>query len=256
MRKALIGYTGFVGSNLLRQGKFDALFHSRNIDEIRGQSFDMIVCAGVPAVKWLANKDPVADRACLQRLKDAMQEAKTTKLVHISTVDVYGDCSGKDESVAPTDATPYGAHRLELEAFLSDRFDTMVMRLPGLFGQGLKKNIIFDFLNQNDVQKIDSRAVFQFYHLDRLTRDLEAALRAGLRLVHAATEPVSVAEVAERGFGRRFENHLPAPPPRYDLHTRHASLFGGVNPYFCGKDEVLNGIASFVSQYKELARCA
>ena len=37
-RSALIGYTGFVGSNLVRQHSFDAMFNSQNIDSISGRS--------------------------------------------------------------------------------------------------------------------------------------------------------------------------------------------------------------------------
>lgn len=55
---ALVGYSGFVGSVLLKQKKFNALYRSTNIDEIKNRSFDTVVCAGAPAVKWLANKYP------------------------------------------------------------------------------------------------------------------------------------------------------------------------------------------------------
>ena len=39
---ALIGYTGFVGSTLLKQRSFDACFNSANIDQIAGRSFDLV----------------------------------------------------------------------------------------------------------------------------------------------------------------------------------------------------------------------
>ncbi|WP_240726031.1 MULTISPECIES: hypothetical protein [unclassified Escherichia] len=58
---ALIGYSGFVGTTLLRQRRFDALYRSTNIDEIFGKTFDTVVCAAAPAQKWLANKDPADD---------------------------------------------------------------------------------------------------------------------------------------------------------------------------------------------------
>jgi hypothetical protein len=58
---ALIGYTGFVGSNLLRQRTFDACFNSSNIDQINGRSFDLVVGCGARAEKWKANADPAAD---------------------------------------------------------------------------------------------------------------------------------------------------------------------------------------------------
>ena len=36
--RALIGHTGFVGSNLARQGAFDALYNSSNIESIAGST--------------------------------------------------------------------------------------------------------------------------------------------------------------------------------------------------------------------------
>ena len=56
----------------------------------------------------------------------------------------------------------------------------LVVRLPGLFGAGLKKNVVFDLLHDNDVHKIDSRGVFQFYNLDRLWRDVQIAVPRGI----------------------------------------------------------------------------
>ena len=65
---ALIGHTGFVGSNLALQLPFEAKFSSRNIGDIRGKTFDTIVCAGAYAAKWKANQDPQADREAVERL--------------------------------------------------------------------------------------------------------------------------------------------------------------------------------------------
>ena len=59
MRKtALIGFTGYIGNKLDKQAKFDNKYNSRNINEIAGQNFDLIVCAACPGKKWLANKYP------------------------------------------------------------------------------------------------------------------------------------------------------------------------------------------------------
>ena len=55
MTDALIGYTGFVGSNLEATHEFGARYNSKNIAEIEGQSFGHLVCAGAPAKKWYAN---------------------------------------------------------------------------------------------------------------------------------------------------------------------------------------------------------
>src|SRR4051812_29144381 len=66
--RGLIGHTGFVGSNLARQARFDATYNSANIDSIAGQEFDLLVIAGVRAEKWIANANPDQDRAGIERL--------------------------------------------------------------------------------------------------------------------------------------------------------------------------------------------
>jgi nucleoside-diphosphate-sugar epimerase len=256
MPAALIGHTGFVGSNLLGQRPFAALYNSRNIEDIAGRRFDLVVCAGAPAAKWKANQDPRADRDGLARLAAALGRMTADHFVLISTVDVYGRAVGVDEDCPPSGATPYGAHRLELERFVAERFATLVVRLPALFGPGLKKNAVYDLLHDNQVEKIDGRAVFQFYDVRRLWRDVEVARDAGLSLVHLATEPVSVAEVARSALGLEWVNELPPRPAFYDLRTKHAALYGGAGGYVCLKDRVLADLADFVRTERGPKRCA
>jgi len=88
-RSGLIGATGFVGSNLLRQRSFDARYHSANIGEIGNEVFDLVICAAPSAVKWLANKHPDKDRAHVDRLMADLEAVRTRRFVLISTVDVY-----------------------------------------------------------------------------------------------------------------------------------------------------------------------
>src|SRR5581483_4392348 len=146
----------------------------RNVEQIAGRSFDLVVVAGAPAEKWKANADPSRDHASIERLVRALDQVNARKLVLISTVDVFISPVGVDEdSPTPiTDLHTYGRNRRWLEQMVLARFDAHVVRLPGLYGHGLKKNIIYDFLNDNDVQKVDSRGVFQFYDLGRLWSDI------------------------------------------------------------------------------------
>lgn len=139
---ALIGYTGYVGTNLLRQRLFDNLYNSKNIEDICGQSFELIVCAGIPAAKWVANNDPVSDWQNIQRLIDNLAQVTTANFILISTIDVYPLLLGVDETTDPTGQPnhPYGRHRLAMESFVKERFPRHhILRLPGLFGPGLKR---------------------------------------------------------------------------------------------------------------------
>ncbi|MFO0958329.1 MAG: hypothetical protein U0800_13020 [Isosphaeraceae bacterium] len=255
MPDALIGHTGFVGGNLLRQRPFDALYRSTDIGELAGKAFDTIVCAGAPAEKWKANQDPERDRANLAPLRDALAKARADRLILLSTVDVFGRPIGVDEDTpVETDGLhAYGLHRYELEQFARDHYDrVLVVRLPGLFGRGLKKNVIYDFLHDNQVEKIHSEAAFQFYGLDRLWADIATALDAGLDLIHLTTEPVTVRELIGHAFDREFRNEPPGvTAARYDFQTRHAALYGARGRYIQDRRGVLDDIRAFVASERQ-----
>lgn len=46
--ESLVGYTGFVGSNLAESHSFDGLYHSKNIEQAYGTKPELLVYAGVP----------------------------------------------------------------------------------------------------------------------------------------------------------------------------------------------------------------
>jgi nucleoside-diphosphate-sugar epimerase len=256
MTAALIGHTGFVGSNLLRQRTFEARYNSSNVNDIRGREFDLVVCSGARAEKWRANAEPERDREHIDSLIDVLLHVRARKVVLISTVDVFKSPIAVDEdSPTPTDDLhAYGRNRRRLEEFVSREFDACVIRLAGLYGHGIKKNVIYDFLNDNDVDKIDSRGVFQFYSLDRLSHDIDTAIERRIPLVHLPAEPVSVAEVARAAFARDFHNEVVASPARYDIQTRYAAEFGGSGRYLEDKARELAGIAAFVQQERAVAQ--
>lgn len=245
---ALIGSTGFIGGTLRRARNFDACFNSANIETMRNREFRTIVCAGARAEKWKANREPEIDRQGINGLCSVLLTVRAERFVLISTVDVFADPCGVDElSPVPTrDLHPYGANRLHLETFVAQQFPAIILRLPGVYGHGLRKNVIYDFLHGNDVGKIDSRAVFQFYGVHRLNSDIERALSLDLGLIHLTTEPTSVAEIARNAFGLEFVNEVAPRAVRYDVKTRYASAFGGNGSYLENAAAVIDGVKEFV----------
>jgi dTDP-4-dehydrorhamnose reductase len=245
---ALIGATGFIGTTLRRQRPFDRLFSSANIGESSGAAFQLVVCAAAPAQKWIANREPDADLGNIERLVRSLREIRCHQFVLVSTVDVFVDPDGvTEESPAVEEGLhPYGRNRLQLEKRVREMFPrALIVRLPGLVGPGLRKNVIYDFLNGNNLQAIDRRGVFQFYPTVSLWNDLRLALETGLSLVHLTAEPISVAEVSLEGFGRPFERETPAVPARYDMQTLHAGAFGGTGRYQYTRKETLLAIRAY-----------
>lgn len=248
MHDALIGYTGFVGSTLLKQTSFGSLYRSTNIAEIEDNSFSTVVCAGAPAQKWIANGDPRADLQKIETLIDHLRKVRCTSFILISTSDVFKDPVKVDEDTGIVEAGlhAYGLHRRLLEKFVISHFPKhLIVRLPGLVGPGLRKNIIFDLLNDNNLTSIDSRGVFQFYPMVNLWTDIQSSLQAGLTLVHLTAEPVSVAEVAAEGFNRPFDNVLEKEPVAYDMRSVHGRTLGGTGAYQYSKRETLQAIRTY-----------
>lgn len=248
MNDALIGSSGFVGSTLLKQRDFSDRYRSTNIGDIEGRQFSLLVCAAAPAQKWIANREPEADRQKIEGLIEHLKTVSCKNFVLISTVDVFKYPVNVNEGtpVDEVDLQPYGFHRRLLEKFVQSNFPKyLIVRLPGLIGPGLRKNVIFDFLNDNNLHAIDSRGVFQFYPTVNLWYDIEIAHHAGLKIVHLTAEPICVAEIAEAGFGKLFAQVLPKPFAVYDFQSRYGALFGGRGAYQYSKRDTIQAIRSY-----------
>ncbi|MGO8847898.1 MAG: NAD(P)-dependent oxidoreductase [Methylocella sp.] len=248
----LIGFTGFVGGTLMRDRSFDAVYNSVNIADINGCSFERLICAGVSAAKWQANRDPKADRAAIARLTGPLLGAKSREFILISTIDVYPDPSRPDDEgshIDPMANHAYGRHRYELESWAADHFETVrIVRLPALFGAGLKKNAVYDLMNNNQVDKINPLAIFQWYPLCRLADDLERISAEGLPLVNLFPEPVGIAEIIAHFFPEARPGPPLSPAPHYRLRTCHAPLFGGSDGYIMSASEVMGAFARFLDE--------
>lgn len=149
MRTALVGYTGFVGSNLAASFEFTDLYNSKNIKEAFGTEPDLLVYAGLPAAMFKANANPDADFEDILQAIENIKAIKPERIVLISSVAVYDKIYDVDENheIDENQLLPYGKNRLYLERWVAENCDGLIVRLPALYGINLKKNFIYDFIN-------------------------------------------------------------------------------------------------------------
>lgn len=150
MKTALVGYSGFVGSNIYINGKFDAVYNSKNIEQAFGTNPDLLIYAGLRAEKYLANNAPEKDLELIEQAEDNIKKINPKKLVLISTIDVFKNPRDVDENskIDTVNLHPYGYNRYLLELWVRDNYpDALIIRLPGLFGKNIKKNFIYDYIN-------------------------------------------------------------------------------------------------------------
>lgn len=143
----LVGSTGFVGGNLAAAHRFAAASHSTDIAAQYGTRPELCVYAGVPAAMFLANADPAADLAVMAAARENLRRIAPRRLVLISTIAVYADSRGRDEAspMAEAGLPAYGRNRLQLERWVrQDHPGCLIVRLPALYGRGLKKNFLYD----------------------------------------------------------------------------------------------------------------
>ena len=147
--ESLVGYTGFVGSNIFNKHYFDKLYDSKNIKDAYNTSPDLMVFCGLPAEKFMANKFPMEDQKRIEEACNNIRKINPKKIVLISSADVYSTMN-KDEDfdLNGENNEPYGKNRLKLEEFVKNNFESyLIIRLPALFGKNIKKNFIYDIKN-------------------------------------------------------------------------------------------------------------
>ncbi len=148
----LVGYTGFVGGNIcLAAGdEIHGAYNSKNISEAFGTHPDLLIYAGLRAEKYLINNAPEKDVELIRNAEENIRKISPKRVVLISTVDVFKTPRGVDENseIITEGLHPYGYNRYQLELWVRKWYpDALIIRLPGLFGKGIKKNFIYDFIN-------------------------------------------------------------------------------------------------------------
>jgi len=249
MKSILIGHTGFVGGNLLRQRSFDLCVHRANLSDLQGVSADLLVIAGLPAEKWRANQNPQADLDNMRVLQKALAGVRAQQVVVVSTVDVYPSPLAVDEfsAIDGALAQSYGAHRLEFEQWVGEKFPRAGMiRLPGLFGPGLKKNVLHDLVRDHLTHCIHPESSFQWYPVTRLSDDIDTLIASGLPCVNAATEPVCTKDLVARFFPSLALQPPTSQAVHYDMHSAHARLFGGDGRYWMDRLAVMDALAAWL----------
>jgi sugar phosphate isomerase/epimerase len=255
MSRAIVGYTGFVGSNLLQFYKFDYFYNSKNFSEASNMTFDELYFCGVPAVKWKANKYPQEDIDVIDSIKEILKTIKVNRIVLISTIDVYEDVDRgytEDYDCDWVINHHYGRNRYMFEYFVKNNFENYnIIRLPALFGKGLKKNVIYDLMNNNQIDKIPINSLFQWYDLNWLKNDIDLVIENDIKICNFFTEPIQTREITNLFNYDANSYYNNEKEMIYNCKTKYTSLFNcDVSGYIRNKGDVLKNIKSYVETAK------
>ncbi len=249
---ALIGHTGFVGSNLEKE-LTDKLhcFNTSNITDIHGKTFDCLYISAIQAKKWWANQNAVEDRKLIDVLFEHLRSVKANKVVFISTVDVYQPPINADEDTRSIqNMHPYGANRLYAEKKVRALFsDVHIIRLQGLVAENLTKNIVFDLKNKNMIASINPNSALQWYPLRRLNSDIQKVMENNIPLINLSVEPIKTQDIIDiaplSDQEKALVSSAPSDPVYYNVKSKYAGVFGGNSGYIVGADESLAEIQNY-----------
>jgi sugar phosphate isomerase/epimerase len=245
MTTAIIGWTGFIGQILTSKIKGADLYNSSNIHDIRNKTYDIIYFCGMPAEKWKINKSPEIDYKNTLELFDILKTVNTNKFILISTVDVF-DCTVpqyEDGNIFASHA--YGKHRKMMEDFIINSFSHYhILRLPGLFGRGLKKNIIYDLIFDNQINNICLKSEFQWYNAENILDDINKCILNNIKCVNLVSPPITVETITNRYFPDKSSMAEGSNIVKYCLKTRT-----GTCGYWSDTEDVLIQLGNYI-QYE------
>lgn len=240
----LIGETGLVGKQILLSQDFEIKVHRPTLKKIENISTDLLVCAGLPAEKWLANKYHKEDWANIETIVNSLEKVKAERAILISTIDVFQPAINvfDDSEVNQENNEPYGKHRAMFEVIFKSLFDNpLILRLPGLFSPRIKKNFVFDLLNsKNDyLTKVNPASEFQFFDLTKIWPVINRALDLNLEFLNVTSEPIFAEKIANL-FGIKLVGQ--DAPIKYNMKTKFSVEFGGSKGYIYTSEDILQGI--------------
>jgi hypothetical protein len=156
-------------------------------------------------------------------------------------------CGQDEEGIWFTDEA-YGKHRRMMEEWVMSYYlDYHIVRLPALFGIGLKKNALYDLLTGNKTCAINPLDSFQWYYLDDLYEDLNSIVSDGWREVNLFSEPVTMQDVLSEFFDVQDVSVREGKPILYNFITQYTE-----SGYWNTKFEILESMHKFISLWRKL----
>jgi nucleoside-diphosphate-sugar epimerase len=156
---------GFVGSAVCEKLKeiHDLHVFASSKDQFQLDYFDLVInCAGISKryevtenfLDSLKKEEEIISKIdCLQVLNPNM------KIIHISSV-----CAG--------DKTPYGDLKLEIENRIDDLADYAILRPGALIGEGLRKNVVFDWIHGRSI-RVSPYSIYNFISTEEVASIIE-----------------------------------------------------------------------------------
>jgi hypothetical protein len=202
-KNALIGYTGFIGSNLVNIEKSLDYYNSKNISKIRGKYYDKVYCAGTSSKIWLAKKKPKEDKKKIDNLIENLKRVKANKFFLVSTCEIYHNQKNfyENQKINVLKSYSYGYNRYILELFIQKKFTNhYLIRLPIVYGKNFSKNFLYDLINKNNIDQLNGNDRVQIYEVSNLKKHFQYMETKKISKLNASSSPIKLSFIAKNFF--------------------------------------------------------
>lgn len=184
---ALFGHTGFIGSGVYDVLRAQYEVTGFNSTSFLSRTFDIVInCSGVSS-KYHTEKNPLLSYRKELDILVRLQLLSCDKVIHISSVDA--DRDGE-----------YGKLKLWVEERIKKLFPRWnILRVSGVIGQGLKKNIVFDLMENKPIY-LTRDSVLNFISINEIANLVSILVKRGtenLTTNVASSKSIGVQEIAD-----------------------------------------------------------
>lgn len=253
MKNIIIGNTGLIGKTICEKINFEYKFNTSNINDIKllkNQKIELMFLSCLPAQKYLVNKNILDDIKNIIYIIDLIKNIDVKKIILISTIDVYCESNlFSNEDTIPTIKTlNYGTNRYLFEKLINETFkntEIKIFRLGGLFGKFIKKNIIYDLLNNNSIENININSSYQWYDLKDLYYDINNCIInfKESNIFNLFNEPIETSFLINEIFNKKINCKL---DKRIEYNFKTKFFNSG---YLLNKNDIIYKIKRFINEY-------
>ena len=201
MKICVVGHTGFVGRVVYRH--FCDFGHevcgiNSSTKEMPTGKFELVVNAAGSSVKYMARENPGLDFEQSVGVFSTIVKLKSDNFIQISSIDAGGDT-----------ASNYTKSKLVAEYCARMYFPNVtVLRLGGLVGPGLRKNVVYDIINNKDLH-VSFDSAFNYISTKEVGKVIDSIVGKsfwGETIYVAASQGIRVSEIIDicRQNGREF----------------------------------------------------
>jgi nucleoside-diphosphate-sugar epimerase len=244
----VIGGGGFVGSAYIRL--FDRLgiectsINRANYAEHVGRHCDILINANGNSQKYLADRDPKTEfDASVRTVIHSLEDFHAGTYLFLSTGEVYisqerPEVTREELALDPRQMSRYGLHKFMAESFVRTLHpDWLIVRMGGFVGPGLRKNAIFDMLNDKPVW-LDLNSELQFISTNHAAEIVWTLVNKGIRndtVNLAAKGVIRLGDIYQR-LRSKSTLDLAAKKVRFEISTEKLErLYGKELPKTAGE---------------------